>query len=60
MSKCQDTYSEPIIMKMAGCTARIYHPVLTEEERAKRMKNIHKAAERVLIEVMKLEQKGAV
>ena len=53
MSKCQDVYQEPIIMKMPGCTARIFRPVLTEAERAKRMKEIEKAAEKVLKEAMR-------
>ena len=53
MSKCQDVYQEPIIMNMQGCVARIYRPILTEEERTKRMKAIHKAAEKVLKEAMR-------
>ena len=55
VSKCQDVYQEPIIMNMQGCVARIYRPILTTEERAKRMKAIHKAAEKVLKEAMKGE-----
>lgn len=55
-SKCQDVYQEPIIMEMPGCIARIYRPVLTEEERAKRMKAIHDAAEKVLKAAMKAER----
>ena len=54
-SKCQDTYEEPIIMEMPGCIARIYKPVLTDAERTKRMKAIHKAAEKVLKEAMRGE-----
>ena len=54
-SKCQDVYEEPIIMKMPGCIARIYRPVLTEDERAKRMKAIHDAAEKVLKEAIRGE-----
>lgn len=56
MSKCQDVYQEPIIMEMEGCIARIYRPILTEEERAKRMKAIHDAAEKVLKAAMKAER----
>ena len=59
MSKCQDIYEEPIIMEMPGCIARIYRPVLTEAERAKRMKAIHNAAEKVLKEVIRAERKRA-
>ena len=57
-SKCQDVYEEPIIMEMPGCIARIYRPVLTEEERAKRMKAIHDAAEKVLKAAMKAERRA--
>ena len=59
MSKCQDVYQEPIIMNMQGCVARIYRPVLTEAERAKRMKAIHNAAEKVLKEVIRAERERA-
>lgn len=60
MSKCQDVYQEPIIMNMQGCVARIYRPILTESERAKRMKAIEKAAEKVLKEAMKGEMNAKV
>ncbi len=56
MSKCQDVYQEPIIMNMQGCVARIYKPILTEEERAKRMKAIYDAAEKVLKAAMRAER----
>lgn len=59
MKQCTDIYQEPIIMKMPGCTARVYHPILSDEERTKRMKAIEKAAAKVLIEAMKEEAKKA-
>lgn len=39
-----DTYGEPKIMKFPGMTANIYHPILSPEERERRMKEIYKAA----------------
>lgn len=39
-----------------GCVIRVYSPVLTEEERAKRMKRIHDAAEKLLKGVIRNEQ----
>jgi len=57
MRKCEDVYQEPIIMEMPGCVARIYRPILTEEERAKRMKAIHDAAEKVLKAAMEAERR---
>ena len=59
VSKCQDVYQEPIIMNTLGCVVRIYRPVLTEDERTKRMQAISKAAEKVLKEAMKGEKKNA-
>ena len=58
MRKCEDVYQEPIIMEMPGCVARIYRPILTEEERAKRMKAIHDAAEKVLKAAMRAERRA--
>ena len=57
MSKCQDVYQEPYIMEMPGCIARIYRPILTPEERAKRMQAIHDAAEKVLKAAMEAERR---
>lgn len=42
--KSQDTYGEPKIYQFPGCTVRVFRPILTEEERARRMKEIEKAA----------------
>ena len=54
--ECKDTYGEPIIKQYGNITARIYHPILTEEERAIRMKRIHDAAARVLRIVLEKEE----
>ena len=42
--KAQDTYQEPIIFKYPNATVRVFRPVLSEEERKRRMKIIHDAA----------------
>lgn len=39
-----DTYKEPKTIEFPGMTVRVYIPVLTQEERARRMKTIHKTA----------------
>ena len=44
-----DTYGEPIIIEFPGMVARVFHPILTEEERTRRMKKIHDAAANLLI-----------
>lgn len=46
-----DIYSEPQIVKFPGMTVRVFRPILTDEERAKRMKRIHDAAARLLLSV---------
>lgn len=48
MSK--DTYSEPKTITYPGIVARVYSPILTEEERQRRMAQITKSAERLLTE----------
>ena len=48
--KLKDTYSEPKTMEFEGCVAKVYSPILTEEERKKRMERIAKSAERLLIQ----------
>lgn len=42
--KERDTYREPIIMTLPGANIRVFVPILSEEERARRMKLIHDAA----------------
>lgn len=44
----QDTYGEPKIFTYPGIVARVYSPILTEEERQRRMEQIAKSAERLL------------
>lgn len=56
--KCQDVYGEPRIFKFPGMTAYVYQPILTDEERARRMKAIEKAAAALLIAEEKLKKEG--
>lgn len=44
MKKCQDVYMEPEILHLDNCTVRVFRPILTEEERERRMERIKKAA----------------
>ena len=49
MAKSNDTYMEPVAITHAdGGTSRVYRPILTEEERARRMKRLHDAAAELL------------
>ena len=42
--KVPDTYHDPIILDLPNAKVRIFRPVLSEEERKRRMKIIHNAA----------------
>lgn len=48
MSKSQDTYMEPVIFEYPGMKIKVYRPILTEEERARRMKALHDACAALL------------
>ena len=45
-----DTYKEPKTITYPNMTVRIHRPELTDEERSRRMKQIHKAAAELLKE----------
>lgn len=55
--KQQDTYGEPQIFKFPGMTVRVYRPILTDEERARRMKEIEKAAAALIAQYKAEERK---
>ncbi len=40
----EDTYMEPIVYQSEHAIVRVFRPILTPEERARRMKQIHDAA----------------
>ena len=44
MKKSQDDYMEPENLHLDNCTVRVYRPILTDEERERRMEIIKKAA----------------
>ncbi len=58
-SQSQDVYGEPSVFKFPGMTVRVYQPILTDEERARRMKRIEAAAAAVLIEQEQRRRKRA-
>ena len=58
--KQADTYGEPIIHESPGWIIRVYRPILTEEERARRMKEIEKAAAALIMSARaKRKEEGA-
>lgn len=48
-----DTYGEPIIIKVNNNVARFYSPILTEQERERRYERIKQAAVRLVLSVDK-------
>ena len=44
----EDKYNDPIIITFPDMVARIYRPILTEEERTRRLKTIHTQAANLL------------
>lgn len=44
-----DTYGEPIIITVNNNVARFYSPILTPEERERRMERIKQAAVRLVL-----------
>lgn len=47
--KSQDIYAEPEIFEFPNMVVRVHRPILTEEERARRMKAIEKATVSLLL-----------
>ena len=44
-----DTYNEAILIESPNAVIRVYRPVLTDDERSRRMKRIYDAAAKLLI-----------
>ena len=44
MQAQQTEYMEAIVFNFPGAVVRVQRPILTEEERARRMQQIHRAA----------------
>lgn len=48
MSNQEDKYYDPIIITFPNMVAKVYRPILTEEERTRRMRAIHNQAANLL------------
>lgn len=44
-----DKYGEARIISSPGVTSRVYSPILTDEERARRIKQIKEAAAKLIV-----------
>lgn len=51
--KKQDEYMEPVTYVKGNFVVNVYRPILTDEERARRMKRIHDSAAALLRDVYK-------
>lgn len=49
MAMKEDIYGEPEIFKKGNIVAKVYSPILTEEERNRRMERIKQAAVRLVL-----------
>lgn len=54
-----DAYLPPTELKLNGCTAKIYHPDLSDEERLKRQKDLEEATKRFMLEVLQGRKRRA-
>lgn len=59
MLESQDEYYEPIIFKEPGWTIKVYKPILTDMERARREKRREQAAAALLMAKYEAERKQA-
>ena len=57
MKKQEDTYYEAGVIVHHNGTTRVLRPILTEEERERRMNNIKKAATRFMQHVYEVEER---
>ena len=58
MKKSQDVYKEPEILHLDNCTVRVFRPILTEEERERRMERIKKAAADLIMSAERSKRKS--
>lgn len=57
---CNDVYGEPIIIRKGNNIARVYSPILTEEEYNRRMNEIKKATAQMMANVLKNQTKEGI
>ena len=57
MKKNKDIYMEPEVYQYNNCIVKVYRPILTEEERARRMEAIKKTTVDLVIATERAKQK---
>lgn len=58
MKKIQDVYMEPESLHLDNCIIRVFRPILTDEERERRMERIKKAAAELLVSAERSKRKS--
>ena len=56
--KCQDVYGELEIFYYPNAVVKVYRPILTEEERKRRMERIKQAAIRLILSTEENKRKN--
>lgn len=56
--KRADQYEEPMVMELENAIVRVYRPILTDDEQARRMKRIEQAAMALLRETIETKRGG--
>lgn len=49
----KDQYSDPVTYQTDHYTVKVYHPILTDEERARRQQSLERATARFMNEALK-------
>lgn len=52
----KDIYGEPIIIRTNNIVAKVYSPILTDEEREKRMEKIKQACVKLVLSAETMEE----
>ena len=52
----KDQYSDPVTYQRGNYMVRVYHPILTEEERARRQQRLERATARFMKEALEKER----
>ena len=53
----KDQYSDPVTYQTNNFMVKVYHPILTDEERARRQRSLERAMARFMKEALDREKK---
>ena len=58
MKESKDVYMDPIVLHLDNCIARVYRPILTDEENERRLERIKKAAADLIMSAERSKSKS--